>query len=106
MIPDNLIPARTRIFSDRAVGIVTRTSRTTRWRKRKSRGGNFPDPVRPHEKIIGHMGIDVVVYMQAMRAEAGLPPMDEADILVALVAAEDAVTLEKAAEAASRKAAA
>lgn len=71
------IPARVRIFSDDTIKQITGLSRTTRWRR----------------KQCGKLGLDVVRYVQADRAEAGLPALseaEEADILAALVAVEDA----------------
>ena len=82
-----MIPPRVRRFGDRTVGIVTKTSRTSRWRHRKSKGGRFPNP-HPDG---GYTGEAVVDYMQSCCVEADLPPLAEQDILDALVAVEEAI---------------
>ena len=91
MTPAHLIPARIQIFSPRAVREVTGFSRTSQWRHRKSKGGKFPDPVKLHERRSGNMGVDIVDFIQEIRADAGLPPAEEADILAALIAAEETI---------------
>jgi len=84
-----VIPARIRIFSDATIRVVTGLSRTTRWRRRQR----------------GNMGADVVRFMQQQRTEAGLPALDEKDILDALVAVEDARLAERAENTVNQKAA-
>ncbi len=81
-----MIPARVRKFSDHTVGVVTRLSRTTRWRRRKH--GQFPNPLEG-----GTTGQDVIDHEQARRAAAGLSKLSaerEEDLLTALVNVEDA----------------
>ena len=113
-IPAHLIPARTQIFSDRAVGRLTRASRTKRWRERRdakkaeaeaqpAKGTQFPNPVKPNRRFSGYQGVDVVQHMQQLRADAGLDPMDEADILIALIEAQAEADREKAAARDARK---
>ncbi len=108
-IPAHLIPARTRIFSDRAVGKLTRTSRTKRWRERRDAKkaeaetkAKFPNPLKPNQRFNGYQGFDVVAHFQQLRADAGLDPMDEADILVALIEAEAEADRERVAARAAR----
>lgn len=118
--PAHLIAARTWIFSDKAVAKLTRTSRTKRWRERdaakkakaEAEAGTppkvattvsrFPTPVKPNERFSGYQGVDVVQHMQQMRADAGLAPMDEADILIALLEAQAEADREKEAARAER----
>ena len=116
--PAHLIPARTRIFSDLAVGKLTRTSRTKRWRERRDAKkaeaetkakkaeaetkAKFPPPLKPNQRFNGYQGFDVVAHIQQLRADAGLDPMDEADILVALIEAEAEADRERAAARAAR----
>lgn len=73
----SIIPARVRIFSDNTIQQITGLSRTTRWRRNQG----------------GRLGLDVVEYVQKDRELRGLSPLPkdaEKDILIALVAVEDA----------------
>ena len=79
--PTIMISASIRIFSAPTVVEVTGLSRTTIWRRRRkaqsdasqTRKSRYPDPAPGR----GFYGMDVVNYVQARRAEAGLPPADE-----------------------------
>jgi hypothetical protein len=92
--PTIMISASIRIFSAPTVVEVTGLSRTTIWRRRHKAQSDASQTrkvasLTPHPDG-GFMGMDVVNYVQARRAEAGLPPADEDAILASLVAAEDA----------------
>lgn len=82
-----MIPAQFRRFSDYTVSKITGHSRTKRWRDRRqqdARATLLPDPGG------GNIGHDIVAYLQALRAEAGLPALPEQDVLEAMVVIEDA----------------
>jgi hypothetical protein len=79
-----VVPAKLRIFSVPAVGIVMQKSRSTLWRA--ARKENL---LKPRDG--GIRGVDVVAAMQKDRLDENLPLLDESAILDALVAAEAAL---------------
>ena len=89
-----LARARVRNYSPVAVTRVTGKSFTTHWRRRNSGTG---EPA-----LTGRAGVDVVAFMLADRAAAGLPPLAETDILMALEVEEASIAREKAAARAER----
>ena len=75
------VPPRFRVFSDYTVSAVSSISRATRYRKGTT----------------SRRGIDVVAMIQAQRKVANLLPLDEEEVLSALVQVEDAYLAAKAA---------
>ena len=84
-----LAQLRLRKFRRSTIAEVFGTSRTSLWRRARKPDSGF-------RTLEDWTGSDVVKFLQKHRADAGLPPHDEADILNALADTEDAFDRAKA----------
>ena len=94
-----LAQLRLRKFRRSTIAEVFGTSRTSLWRLARKPDSEF-------RTLEDWTGSDVVKLMQQRRTEAGLPLLDEMDILNALADTEDAVDRGKAQTAANLETAA